>query len=48
MRLILVMPMMLAGAMGGLLSGRLPASGKAAIALTLIPLLGAWLTTKFC
>ena len=48
MRLILVVPMILAGALGGLFSVRLPASGKAAVALGMMPLLGAWLTTEFC
>jgi hypothetical protein len=40
--------LMLAGALGGLLSARMPASGKAAIGLGMLPLLGAWLAFEFC
>ena len=41
-------PLMLAGAIVGLLFDRMPASGKAAVGLSMLPLLGVWLASEFC
>jgi hypothetical protein len=38
----------LAGVVGAALADLLPASGKAALALTPLPILGLLLTMKFC
>jgi hypothetical protein len=48
MKLIVIVAMMLVGTLGGQFSTRMPASGKAAIGLSTLPLLGAWLTSQFC
>jgi hypothetical protein len=45
---IITVMLLLAGAVGGFFTSRIPASGKAALGLGLLPLLGAWLATEFC
>jgi hypothetical protein len=44
----LIVPMLLIGAVGCLLAARMPASGKAALGLGLLPLLGIGLALAFC
>lgn len=45
---ILPVVLLLVGTVGSIPAGRMPASGKAAVGLGLLPLLGAWLASEFC